>query len=56
VASDLLESSGNARYDYAVQLTLRATEFAPLPAELSGHTYQEKLRFTPKRCASADPQ
>jgi TonB family protein len=53
--SELLKSSGDPRYDYAVDLTIRATRFAPLPEELPGQTFTENLRFTPKRCPSASP-
>ena len=56
LASELLQSSGDARYDYAVQLTIRATVFASLPEEIPGNTLQETLRFTPKRCTTSNPQ
>lgn len=52
LASELLESSGDERYDLAVRQTIRATEYAPVPPEISGETYTAKLRFTPKRCPS----
>jgi hypothetical protein len=38
-----------------VQLTIRATRFAPLPEEIPGNTLQETLRFTPKRCPAGKP-
>jgi TonB family protein len=55
LASELLQSSGDARYDYAVQLTIRATDFAPIPEEVPGNSLQETLRFTPKRCTTNNP-
>jgi len=55
VGSQLLQSSGDSRYDYAVDLTIRATHFQALPDELPGDTYTENLRFTPKRCPSSNP-
>jgi TonB family protein len=53
--SQLLQSSGDSRYDYAVDLTIRATHFQPLPDELPGDTFTENLRFTPKRCPPGNP-
>lgn len=55
VGSQLLQTSGDSRYDYAVDLTIRATRFQPLPDELPGDTFTENLRFTPKRCPSSNP-
>ncbi len=44
---EIIQSSGNERFDYAVMLTLRGTEFPPLPDEIEGETLTQTFLFSP---------
>jgi TonB family protein len=44
---EIIQSSGNERFDYAVMLTLRGTEFPPLPKEIEGETLSQTFLFSP---------
>ncbi len=55
LASELLQSSGDERFDYAVQLTTRRTEHPTVPAEIPDDALQWQLKFKSKECPSDTP-
>ena len=46
----LLESSGNGRFDYAVELSIRRTILDPPDLDIGGGAIQPRLRFKSKQC------
>ncbi|HKJ22356.1 MAG TPA: TonB family protein [Gammaproteobacteria bacterium] len=47
--AEILESSGNEQFDYAVLLTLRGAKLPPIPDEIEGETLVQTFQFTPDR-------
>lgn len=45
---EVLQSSGDSRFDYAVQLTLRSSRFPPIPEEVPGETITQTFVFSPR--------
>ena len=50
LAYDLLRSSGNNRFDYAVELSVRRTVLDPPAAEIGLEVIRPRLRFKSKQC------
>ncbi len=52
----LLEPSGNGRFDYAVELSIRRTTLDPPDLDIGGGAIQPRLRFKSKQCPPENPE
>ena len=52
----LLEPSGNGRFDYAVELSIRRTILDPPDLDIGGGAIQPRLRFKSKQCPPENPE
>ena len=44
---EIIQSSGDERFDYTVLLTLRGAQFPPIPEEIAGETLVQTFLFSP---------
>lgn len=44
---EILDPSGNERFDYAAKLTLRSTRFPSIPSDIKGETLTQTIIFSP---------